>query len=91
MDKAKVTYMDADSPIPYADDPRLDGNAVDAVAAGIEESGFKVPIVVDGGNAIIDGHTRLKAAHRLGLKHYADVIIDRWEKFTGMKAEKAEV
>lgn len=22
--------------------------------------------------------------------HYADVIIDRWEKFTGMKAEKAE-
>lgn len=23
--------------------------------------------------------------------HYADVIIDRWEKFTGMKAEKAEV
>jgi site-specific DNA-methyltransferase (adenine-specific) len=23
--------------------------------------------------------------------HYADAIIDRWEKFTGMKAEYAEV
>lgn len=38
---------------------------MDAVAAGIKEFGFKVPIVVDGENVIINGHTRLKAAHRL--------------------------
>ena len=69
MEKAKATYMDADPLIPYASNPRLNGNAVDAVAAGIKESGLKVPIAVDGENAIINGHTRPKAAHKLGLKN----------------------
>lgn len=35
MEKTKAIYMDADSPIPYANNPRLNGNAVDAVAASI--------------------------------------------------------
>lgn len=48
MEKTKVTYMDADSLIPYANNPRLNDNAVDAVAASIKEFGFKVPIVVSG-------------------------------------------
>lgn len=76
MEKAKVTYMDVDSPIPYANDPRLNDNAVDAVAASIKESGFKVPIAVDGENVIIDGHTRLKAAHKLGLKQVPVIVAD---------------
>ena len=58
MEKTKVTYMDVDSLIPYANNPRLNDNAVDAVAASIKEFGFKVPIVVDGENVIINGHTR---------------------------------
>ena len=53
MEKTKVTYMDVDSLIPYANNPRLNDNAVDAVAASIKEFGFKVPIVVDGENVII--------------------------------------
>lgn len=68
MEKTKVTYMDTDSLIPYANNPRLNDNAVDAVAASIKEFGFKVPIVVDGENVIINGHTRLKAAHKLGAE-----------------------
>lgn len=36
MNKTKVTYMDADSLIPYANNPRLNDNAVDAVAASIK-------------------------------------------------------
>ena len=75
MEKTKVTYMDVDSLIPYANNPRLNDNAVDAVAASIKEFGFKVPIVVDGENVIINGHTRLKAAHKLGLKQ-VPVILD---------------
>lgn len=31
MEKAKATYMDAGSPIPYANNPRLDDNAVPAL------------------------------------------------------------
>ena len=76
MNKTKVTYMDADSLIPYANNPRLNDNAVDAVAASIKELGFKVPIVVDGENVIIDGHTRLKAAHKPGLKQVPVIVAD---------------
>lgn len=76
MDKTKVTYMDTDSLIPYANNPRLNDNAVDAVAASIKEFGFKVPIVVDGENVIINGHTRMKAAHKLGLKQVPVIVAD---------------
>ena len=76
MEKTKVTYMDADSLIPYANNPQLNDNAVDAVAASIKEFGFKVPIVVDGENVIINGHTRLKAAHKLGLKQVPVIVAD---------------
>lgn len=76
MEKTKVTYMDVDSLIPYANNPRLNDNAVDAVAASIKEFGFKVPIVVDGENVIINGHTRLKAARKLGLKQVPVIVAD---------------
>ena len=76
MEKTKVTYMDVDSLIPYANNPRLNDNAVDAVAASIKEFGFKVPIVVDSENVIINGHTRLKAAHKLGLKEVPVIVAD---------------
>lgn len=76
MDKTKVTYMDVDSLIPYANNPRLNDNAVDAVAASIKEFGFKVPIVVDSENVIINGHTRLKAAHKLGLRQVPVIVAD---------------
>lgn len=76
MEKTKVTYMDVDSLIPYANNPRLNDNAVDSVAASIKEFGFKVPIVVDGENVIINGHTRLKAAHKLGLRQVPVIVAD---------------
>lgn len=76
MEKTKVTYMDVDSLIPYANNPRLNDNAVDSVAASIKEFGFKVPIVVDSENVIINGHTRLKAAHKLGLKQVPVIVAD---------------
>lgn len=76
MEKTKVTYMAVDSLIPYVNNPRLNDNAVDAVAASIKEFGFKVPIVVDGENVIINGHTRLKAAHKLGLKQVPVIVAD---------------
>ena len=52
---------------PYADNPRLNDQAVDAVARSIREFGFRQPLVVDDDRVIIVGHTRYKAAQRLGL------------------------
>ena len=54
--------------IPYDRNPRLnDGPAVDAVAASLKEFGFRQPIVVDRDGVIVVGHTRWKAAKKLGL------------------------
>ena len=53
---------------PYKNNPRVNDEAVDTVAESIKEFGFQQPIVVDKKMVIIVGHTRLKAAQKLGLK-----------------------
>lgn len=53
---------------PYEGNPRQNDEAVEAVAASIREFGFRQPIVADEHGLIICGHTRWKAAQRLGLK-----------------------
>jgi ParB-like chromosome segregation protein Spo0J len=54
---------------PYANNPRLNEAAVEAVAKSIQEFGFRQPIVIDAQGTIIVGHTRYKAALKLGLTH----------------------
>ncbi|MCE7974823.1 MAG: chromosome partitioning protein ParB [Leptolyngbya sp. PLA1] len=52
----------------YDRNPRtINDAAIDAVAKSIQAFGFKVPILVDSGGVIIAGHTRLRAARKLGL------------------------
>src|SRR5271165_6329985 len=53
---------------PYHNNPRVNDPGVDAVAASIREFGFRQPIVVDEAGVIVVGHTRYKAALRLGLE-----------------------
>jgi len=53
---------------PYENNPRVNDQAVDAVAASLREFGFRQPIVVDTGGVIVCGHTRYKAALKLGLE-----------------------
>lgn len=54
--------------IPYINNPRINDNAVEHVAASIREFGFKVPILIDRDNVVIAGHTRLKAAQKLQME-----------------------
>lgn len=60
----------------YEDNPRHNDSAVDAVAASIEKFGFKVPIIIDTDGVIIAGHTRRKAALKLGLDKVPCVVAD---------------
>jgi len=53
--------------IPYENNPRINDKAVDAVATSLAEFGFRQPIVVDTEGVIVCGHTRWKAAQKLGL------------------------
>jgi DNA modification methylase len=52
---------------PYPGNPRVNDSAVEAVARSLNEFGFRQPIVVDEEGVVIVGHTRLKAAEKLGL------------------------
>lgn len=63
----KIEYVKTADLISYANNPRKNDAAVDKVAESIREFGFKNPIIVDGNNEIIAGHTRLKAAEKLGI------------------------
>ena len=62
--------------IPYEKNPRINDNAVPAVMKSIEEFGFKVPIVIDKNGTIVTGHTRLKAAKKLGMKMVPCIVAD---------------
>lgn len=53
---------------PYPKNPRINDASVDAVANSIQAFGFRAPIIVDRDGIIIAGHTRYKAAKKLGLK-----------------------
>lgn len=72
----KITEIKVEKLIPYANNPRNNDEAVDKVAASIHEFGFKVPVVVDGENVIVCGHTRVKAAKKLGLATVPCVVAD---------------
>ena len=61
---------------PYEKNPRKNDGAVEYVANSIKEFGFKVPIVVDKDNVIVAGHTRYKAAKKLGLKEVPAIVAD---------------
>jgi DNA modification methylase len=53
---------------PYEKNPRVNDAAVDAVAESIRQFGFRQPIVIDEACVIVCGHTRWKAAQKLGLE-----------------------
>lgn len=65
---------------PYEKNPRKNDEAVAKVAASIKEFGFRQPIVADRNGIIIAGHTRYKAAVKIGLKEipvlYASDLTD---------------
>lgn len=72
----EVVYKNIEELILYINNPRNNDDAVDAVASSIKNFGFKVPIVIDSNKEIINGHTRLKAAKKLGIEKVPVIIAD---------------
>jgi ParB-like chromosome segregation protein Spo0J len=91
----KIQYKPIADLIPYARNSRTHDEAqVAQIAASIREFGWTNPVLLDGNNGIIAGHGRVLAAEKHG-RHgylmeldpkYCDVIVKRWEEFTGKKA-----
>ncbi len=67
---------------PNQQNPRVNDPAVDAVARSIQAYGFNNPIITDADLNIAAGHTRLKAAKKLGL---SEVPVIRVPGLTGSK------
>lgn len=61
---------------PYENNPRDNDGAVEVTANSIKEFGWQQPIVVDKDMVIIAGHTRYKAAKKLGMKEVPVVVAD---------------
>jgi DNA modification methylase len=61
---------------PWEDNPRLNEHAVNAVAESIRSFGFNVPILCDQNFTIIAGHTRWKAAQKLGLDKVPVIVVE---------------
>jgi site-specific DNA-methyltransferase (adenine-specific) len=64
----KVETWPIEKVTPYRRNPRKNDASVDAVALSLKEFGFRQPIVVDESGTVVVGHTRLKAAIKLGMK-----------------------
>lgn len=62
--------------LPWEDNPRLNEHAVDAVAESIRTFGFNVPILCDQNLTIVAGHTRWKAAQRLGMTKVPIIVVE---------------
>lgn len=62
--------------VPYEGNPRDNEAAVPAVAESLREFGWRQPIVVDADMTVVAGHTRLKAARRLGMETVPVVVAD---------------
>lgn len=73
----KVQSMSITDIKPYPKNPRDNDAGVEAVANSIKEFGWQQPIVVDKDNVIIVGHTRYKAAKKLGMKQVPVVVADK--------------
>ena len=71
-----IVKMKVSELIPYINNPRNNENAVDKVASSIKEFGFKVPIVIDKNNVIVNGHTRLLDSKKLGLEEVPVIVAD---------------
>ena len=61
---------------PWQDNPRLNDQAVEAVAQSIRSFGFKVPILCNKDLTIIAGHTRWKAAQKLGMTLVPVIVVE---------------
>ena len=65
----KIETVEITQVKPYPDNPRkISDKAVDKVALSLKEFGWQQPIVVDEKNVIVAGHTRHRAAEKLGFR-----------------------
>ena len=72
----KVQQIEPSKLKPWEDNPRINDEAVDAVVKSIKSFGFNVPILCDQQFTIIGGHTRWKAAKKIGMTSVPVIMLE---------------
>lgn len=72
----KLRKMRVEEIIPYENNPRVNDQAVEAVAESIKQCSYVQPIIIDEKHVILAGHTRLKALKYLGVEECQVLIYD---------------
>ncbi len=75
-----IEFWPIDKFIPYARNPRKNDAAVDRMVASIREFGFKIPVLARSSGEVVDGHLRLKAARKLGIREIPVILCDEWSE-----------
>lgn len=76
MGKMQIEIVKIEKIRPYANNPRINDEAVPFVAESIKQFGFKNPILIDKNNEIIAGHTRYKACCQLGIREVPCIRVE---------------
>jgi ParB-like chromosome segregation protein Spo0J len=78
--ESAAEWVDVDSLVPWDRNPRRNDAAVQKVAESIDRFGFAAPLVARlSDRVVIAGHTRLKAAKRLGMARVPVRFVDLTE------------
>ena len=72
----KIIYKSVEEITEYENNPRNNDEAVGYIAESIDKYGFKVPIILDRHGVIVAGHTRYKAAIKLGITQIPCIVAD---------------
>jgi ParB-like chromosome segregation protein Spo0J len=75
---AETHSWSVDPLVPYARNPRKNDAAVERMTASIREFGFKIPVLARSDGEVVDGHLRLKAAKKLGIREVPVILCDEW-------------
>jgi hypothetical protein len=75
---------------PYANNPKAHPTAqIDQIAASIEAFGFRAPLLIDADNTLIACEKTGRTCYGMEIEpHYCDIIVKRWEDYTGQKATR---
>jgi len=107
MNKQEIVYIPVKELKPYRNNPRrINSRAVDACCQAITDVGFRRPLDILPDKTVINGHTRLRAAKRLGLTEVPCIIcsdldekkVRQWRiednktgEYSGWDAEKLQM
>ena len=79
-DKQQMVYLPIAAIKPYENNPRKNDPAVDKVVESLRAFGPQAPIIVDKDYVIIAGHTRWKAAKKLGMDEFPCVVAEQLDE-----------